>query len=134
MKKLIVLALMVTVGFGLFISKVKADTNGYPYGSPQRTIVRSTIGETATAVAVGHQATIYRVSGYATSSNMTYGIYDAATIGTAIATAVKVEGGQATQYNSVVPQGVIDFGDQGLVCYTGITVIVNNGALIIEYA
>lgn len=134
MKKLIVLVLMVMIGIGLFVVKAKADSSNYPYYNPIRTIVRQTIGATSNSVLVGHAVVVYKVSGYATSAAEIFGLYDTISLSSVTASNVKLEGGQATQYNAIANGGFIDFGDEGLVFNTGLTVIVSNGSIIVEYA
>ncbi len=125
MKKIFILALMVMVGISLAFVNVKADE--------ARTITRKTVVATAgNTVAVGHSATIYRIGGYASSANAVFGVVDNNTIvGNFLSsTNVKVEGGEATQYDSITP---MDFGPDGLEFYTGVTVFASGCSVVIEY-
>ncbi len=120
MKKLLILVLMVLVGLGLFSFAFADDT---------RTITHKFVGYTA-STAVAQSKTIFRITGVATGSNAVFGIYNATTLGTAIASAVAVEGGEATS-GDALPH--MEFGTDGLDIPAGSTVLLYNCSIVIEY-
>lgn len=120
MKKILLFVLMALVG----ISLVTAS-----FADEARTIPHKFVGYTANT-AVSQSRTIYRITGYATGSNATFGIYNAATIITATASTIAVEGGEATS-GDALPN--MTFGDDGLILNAGSTVLVSNCVVVIEY-
>jgi hypothetical protein len=104
---------------------------GFVYAEADRTITHKMKVVAAANTVVSAQGTVlYRVTGYASSSNAVYGIYDAATLGTCTATTVKVEGGEATQYDSLT---TIDFGKEGIPLDTGLSIVTTTATVVVEY-
>lgn len=126
MRKMLILVLMALVGISFLFSDLRADET--------RTITHKTKCVTAsnggTQVVTGG-ATLYRIGGYASSSSGVYAIIDSASVPTSItSTTVKVEGGEATQYDPIQP---INYGDEGLRFDNGIVVISTGVSLVLEY-
>lgn len=120
MKKILLVLLMVLVGISLCSVCSAAES---------RTITHKFQGYSADT-AVTASKTIYRITGYATGSNASFGVYNTGALGTAIASNVAVEGGEATS-GDALPQ--YNFGDDGLVLDSGSTVKVVNCIIVIEY-
>jgi len=74
--------------------------------------------------------TIYRITGYATGSNSTFGIYNTTTEETMTNAKVAIEGGEATSGD---PLPVYDFGDSGLRIPAGTVIRCVNCTIVIEY-
>ena len=74
--------------------------------------------------------TIYRITGYATGSNAVYAVYNAASASTIANTNVAIEGGEATSGDPLTMQY---FGEEGLTLSTGMTFVVSNCVVVIEY-
>jgi|SRR3990167_2860398 len=74
--------------------------------------------------------TIYRITGYASSSSGVFAIYNAAAVAPLTATEVAIEGGEATSGDSLP---MYYFGEEGLTLSTGITVVSNGCTVVIEY-
>ena len=121
MKKILLFVLMVLVG----ISFVTAS-----FADEARTITKKSKGVTATGSISAQGAVLYKVTGYASANSAVYGLYNATTYAASTSTAVKVEGGEATQYDSLP---TLDFGDEGLVFDTGIYAVISNAYVIVEY-
>ena len=121
MKKIFILVLMVLVGISLLFSNLKADE--------ARTIPHKFVGYSA-STAVAQSRTIFRITGYATGANASFGIYDAATLATADATTIAVEGGEATS-GDALPH--MYFGEDGISLGSGATVKITNCIIAIEY-
>lgn len=79
---------------------------------------------------VGQGATIFRISGYATGSNASYGIFNAASISDASTTTAATEGGEATSGDALPTQY---FGEDGLTLNTGMSVKINSCVIVVEY-
>lgn len=120
MRKLLLVLLMLLVGVSL-VTCVFADEG--------RVIKHKFQGYSA-STAVSQSKTIYRITGVATGSNAVFGIYNATTLGGAVAAVVAVEGGEATS-GDALPN--MTFGEDGLTLDTGSTVLVSNCTIIVEY-
>lgn len=104
---------------------------GFAFAEADRTIKHKAYVVAAANTVVLTQGTVlYKVTGYASSANAVYGIYDAATLGTCTATTVKVEGGEASQYDSLTP---LDFGPEGLPFDTGLSIVTGTATVVVEY-
>ena len=121
MKKTFILILVMLMGFGLF-SFSQADET--------RTIARKSKVITANEVTSTQGVTLYKVTGYANAANAVYGLYNTSTLGAATASTCKVEGGEATQYDSLP---ILDFGDEGITFSSGLVVVTNGAYVTIEY-
>src|SRR3990167_9297348 len=119
MKKTFILILVMLMGFGLF-SFSQADET--------RTIARKSKVIIANEVTSTQGITLYKVTGYANAANSVFGLYNASTLGTATAAVCKVEGGEATQYDSLL---TLDFGDEGIEFPDGLTTVVNGAYVTI---
>jgi len=121
MKKLIIaLIVLGLIVIGVSSASAKDNTRTIPH--KYRTF--------STDTSVGQGATIFRVMGYTTGSNATYGIFNSATIAGSSATNAAVEGGEATSGDALPTQY---FGEEGLSLDTGMSVKVNSCVLVIEY-
>lgn len=98
----------------------------------------------ANTLIVAHGGYLRYISGVASSSNAVWSIHDASSIANATnqvpsggndnsITNILVEGGQATQYGSVAPNGYIDFGDNGISFNNGLVVITTTADLTVGY-
>lgn len=134
MKKLfLVLALL--MGFGASLSFASQVGNEL---SPARTIpLKSGYAAGANTLIVAHGGVLRLLTGYASSSNATFVVYDASSVNAALGmpgfTAQQtplIEGGQATQYNSLT---TIDFGDVGINFVNGLVVITSTAAVNVLY-
>ncbi len=124
MKKIFILVLMVLVGISLIFVNVKADeARTIPY--------KSVTVAAAHTVVFTHGVVVYKITGYASSGNATFGLYNTTTTAGAVSATCMVEGGQATQYNSLNP--MIDFGEEGLNFDTGLVAITTTMNLAIVY-
>lgn len=122
MKKIFISVLMVLVGISLV---------SLSFANEARTIpLKSKYVEATDTVVLAQGGTVYLVTGFAGSANANYSIHDAATVATTASTNVLCEGGEATQYDSLV---TLDFGDEGLPFSTGITVITSTAKLVVLY-
>ena len=121
MKKLIV-ALMV-LGF------IFALVSSYSDAATTRTINRK-FRAFAANTAVAQSAVIYRITGVATGSNSVFGIYNVGTLGGTAVTVCAVEGGEATSGDALP---MYDFGEDGLVLNSGMTVVVSGCTIVVEY-
>ncbi len=126
MKKLFALVLMALVGISLLFSNVIA--------SESRTIPHKTKCVTSAnggQLVVAGGSVLYKVMGYASASNGVFAIVDASSVPLAISTStVKVEGGEATQYDSMQ---IFDFGVDGLVFDSGIVIHTSGISVVVEY-
>ena len=122
MKKIFSVFLMVLVALSLGLSNLKADET--------RTINHVTKVVTSNTVVETHGVTVYKVSGYANAANAIYALCNQASLATPDSTAYKVEGGEASQYDSIP---TLDFGDEGIRFSTGLTVFTVGSYLVIEY-
>ena len=95
-----------------------------------RTIAHKFKAITADEVVSAQGAVLFKISGVATGSPGFYGIYNTSTFGAAVAAVCAVEGGEATS-GDPVPN--VDFGPEGLVLNAGLTVVVNNCTVVIEW-
>lgn len=121
MKKSLRIFLMVLVGIS-FLTASFADE--------ARTITQKTTVVTSNSVVSASGVTVYKVTGYANAANALYALVDARTLGAASASAYKVEGGEASQYDSLP---TLDFGDEGIRFNTGLTVFTVGAYVNIEY-
>ena len=120
MKKLIIVLMVLGVIFAGVMSS-KADTT--------RTIPHKFRTFTAnTAVAQG--ATIYRITGVTTAANGVFGVYNSATLGAVANTNLAIEGGEGTA-GDALPHYY--FGEEGISLDTGMSVVVSNCNVTIEY-
>lgn len=104
---------------------------GYVYAEADRTIPHKARVVTSNTVILASGTVVYRIWGVATGgNNATFGVYDCATLGTATATTIRAEGGEASQYD-MIP--TIDFGDEGIPFDTGLTVVTTNMYVTVEY-
>lgn len=104
---------------------------GFAFAEADRTIPHKAKVVTSNTVICASGTVVYRIWGVATGgANATFGVYDAATLGTATATTIRAEGGEASQYD-MIP--TIDFGPEGVPFDTGLTVITNNMYVTVEY-
>jgi hypothetical protein len=121
MRKLFIFFLIVLVGVSLSVTDLKADT--------ARTITHKF--RAFTSDTEGLQAgVIYGITGVATGANAVFGIYNSTTLAGASTSNLAVEGGEATSGDALP---VYDFGEEGLILDSGITVIVDNCTVVIEY-
>lgn len=129
MKKLFVLFFMALIGISLFSFSANADEsrtikNKYGFAYHANTLI------------VGHSGTLFRISGVASSANAVWTIYDRSSIADATGAAtnsqanILSEGGEATQYDAIVP---IDFGEEGLPFNTGLVVVTTTADLTVMY-
>lgn len=126
MKK-ILFALVVVLGVCAMLSNSFAEP----------TLHNSTV-VTANSVVSAQGCTLYKISGYANAASAIYGVYNCASLNAYSTTGVvvtncKFEGGEATQYDSLAPQGVIDFGPAGLAFPNGLTILVSGAYVTVEY-
>ena len=121
MKKTFILILVMLMGFGLF---------SFSQADEARTIARKSKVITANEVTSTQGVTLYKVTGYANAASAVYGLYNASTLGTATASTCKVEGGEATQYDSIP---TLDFGDEGITFSSGLVVVTDGAYVTIEY-
>jgi len=116
MKRLI--ALLVVIGLmvsGVAFAKIDRDS---PLSS--KTVI-------ATGVMVGHGATVYKLFFWASAASSYFALYDCATVGdTNSNDKVKMEGGEATQYDG----NWYDFGEDGIVFQTGVTAVITTGGYV----
>ena len=123
MKKTFILALMVLVGVSLLFSNLRAEeARTIPY--------KSGYANAANTVIVAHGGTLHHITGFAGSTNSNYSIHDSATAAAATDTNVLCEGGEATQYDSLLP---IDFGDEGIPFVNGLVVITSTAKVAVLY-
>ena len=95
----------------------------------------------ANTLIVAHGGYLRYISGDASSANAVWSIHDAGSVANATysngvnnsITTIMVEGGQATQFGSVAPNGYIDFGDNGLQFSNGLVVITTTADLTVGY-
>ncbi len=123
MKKLI-LAVMVLGLLALAISPAPAGADS------TRTIAHKFKAITANEVVSAQGAVLFKISGVATGSPGVYGIYNSSTLGGTTEAVCAVEGGEATS-GDPVPN--VDFGPEGLVLNAGLTVVVSNCTVVIEW-
>ena len=122
-KKIFILVLMVLVGISLIFVNLRAEE--------ARTIPYKTgVAKGARTVIVTHGGTLYRVTGYASSANAIYGIYDASAITSCGTIDPLVEGGEATQYDSLA---TLDFGSEGIPFNTGLTIMTTTAYVNVIY-
>ena len=111
---------MVLVGISLLFSNLKADE--------ARTIPHKFRAFSSdTSVAQG--ATIYRITGYTTGANATFGVFNESTLAGDV-TKCAIEGGEATS-GDALPHYY--FGEEGITLDTGMSVDVYNCTIVIEY-
>lgn len=122
MKRVIIALMVLGLMFSLAIGYASADST--------RTIATKTHTTTASEVVSTQGVVIYKISGYANAASSLYGLYNATTLGTATASVCKFEGGEGTQYDSIP---YVDFGEDGLVFNTGLTIVVSGAYVTIEY-
>lgn len=122
MKKFIILALMVLVGISLLSLSFADEARTIP--------MKFGCAKGANTIIVAHGGTLYKVTGFASSANATYGLFNTATINGAESTNVVAEGGEATQYDSIP---TIDFGDEGIEFNTGLTAITTTTYVAVMY-
>jgi len=121
MKKTFILILAMLMGFGLF---------SFSQADEARTIARKSKVITANEVTSTQGVTLYKVTGYANAASAVYGLYNTSTLGDATASTCKIEGGEATQYDSIP---TLDFGDEGVAFSAGLTVVTSGAYVTIEY-
>lgn len=121
MKKFFILALIALVGLSLCVSVVMADST--------RTIPHK-FRAISSNTAIAQGSVLYRITGYASNSNAVFGIYNAATLATATASTVAVEGGEATSGDALP---MYYFGEEGLALDTGMTTLVSTCTVVLEY-
>ena len=123
MKKILIFALMVLVGISLI---------SLGFAEEARTITHKTKVCIVNTLVAAHGVTVYSVNGYAGGgNNAVYALVNQATLtATPASSAYKVEGGEATQYDSIP---TVDFGDDGIRFDTGLAVFTSNAYLVIEY-
>ena len=103
----------------------------FSHADTTRTIPTKAITVTSNTVVSAQGCVVYKVTGYANASNATYALSNSTNASTTpSATEIKVEGGEATQYDSLP---TLDFGSEGLVFDTGLTVFTVGSYLSIEY-
>lgn len=123
MKKLFILVLMVLVGVSSFSLNLRAaETRTIPYKS--KAVVA------ATTLVKGSGGSLHMVTGYAYAANATYAIHDHNATGGLTTANTLVEGGEATQYDSIP---TLDFGDDGLPFNTGIVVSTITAYVVVLY-
>ena len=124
MKKIFIFVLLVLVGISMLNlpANLKADE--------ARTIAKKSKAIIANEVTSTQGITLYKVTGYANAANSVFGLYNASTLGTATAAVCKVEGGEATQYDSLL---TLDFCDEGIEFPDGLTTVVNGAYVTIVY-
>jgi hypothetical protein len=114
---------MVLVGIMLLgIPYLKADDENRTVNHKFRTFT------TNTSVGQGH--TIFHITGVTTATNGVFGVYDVATYGAAATSNCAVEGGEATAGDALP---LYDFGPEGLTLPNGMSVVVSNCYVTIEY-
>ena len=121
MKRLVILLMVL----GLVLAGIlnsQADTT--------RTIALKAKVVTSDEVTASYGVVVYRVTGYANAANAIYGLYDTNALGSASTTTVRIEGGEATQYDALP---TLDFGDEGLPFDTGLTTVVSGAYVTIVY-
>ena len=94
-----------------------------------RTIPRKSKLVTSDTLVSASGATLYSLNGVANASQALFTIADTTDITQIDSTKVKVEGGEATQYDSITP---MDFGE-GLVFNEGLAVYVTGAFLTVIY-
>ena len=119
MKKLIIALILL----GFCVANVS-------FADSSRTIQRKSKVIIASEVTSTQGVVIYKVTGYANAANAIFGLYNTTTLGAAAASNCKVEGGEATQYDSL---STLDFGDEGLVFDTGLVAVISGAYVVIEY-
>lgn len=122
MRKYIVALMVLGLVFALVIS---SNSNA----EQTRTISRKFRAFTA-STAVSQSAVIYRITGVATGNNSVFGIYNVGTLGGTAVTVCAVEGGEATSGDALP---MYDFGEDGLVLDSGMTVVVSTCTIVVEY-
>ena len=125
MKKLFILALIVLVGIGLFLSDSTADST--------RTIPFKTgFANSENTHITANAGRLYMISGIAASATAIWAVYDEDAITDTIGTDAKilVEGGEATQYDSFP---LYDFGDEGIPFSSGLVVITSTADVTLLY-
>jgi hypothetical protein len=73
---------------------------------------------------------IYRITGYASAAAAVFGIYNEADLEDCDTTNLAVEGGEATQYDSIT---MYDFGPEGLDIPSAMSVVVSGAVIVLEY-
>jgi hypothetical protein len=122
MKKYIVALMVLGLTFALVISSnSNADTT--------RTIAHKFRTFTANTD-VSQSAVIYRITGVTTAANGVFGVYNVATAAAGSTSNCAIEGGEGTA-GDALPH--YDFGEDGLALDTGMSVIVSNCYVTIEY-
>jgi len=121
MKKIFILALMVLVGISLLFSNLRAD-EARTITHKFKTFTTNTDG--------GQSATIFRITGVTTAANGVFGIYNVTTAAAATVTTCAIEGGEGTA-GDALPH--YDFGSEGLSLDTGMSVVVSNCYVTVEY-
>ena len=122
MKKLFLISLM---GVALLVSYHYANAD-----STRQIAFSSGAAVGVPTVIVGHGATLYHLTGFASSSNATYSVHDVASVSGGSTANVKAEGGEATQYDSIQ---TLDFGPDGLDFSTGIMVYTTTATISVLY-
>ena len=121
MKKFLILALMLLVGISL-LTPAFADEARY-ISKKSKAITASEVTSTAGVV-------LFKVTGYAGSANSVYGLYNCSTLLSVAAATCKIEGGEASQYDSIP---TLDFGEEGIHFDNGLCTVVSGAYLTIEY-
>ena len=122
MKKLLIALLVLGLIFA-GVSLTQAD-------STRTRTYKSTVVTSNTVVSASG-ATLYHVTGYANAANAFYALVDTnTTAGSPSSTLYKVESGEASQYDGLP---TIDFGDEGLVFNTGLTVFTTGAYVTVIY-
>jgi hypothetical protein len=73
---------------------------------------------------------LYRITGYASAASAVFGIYNEADLEDCAVTNLAVEGGEATQYDSIT---MYDFGPEGLDIPSAVSIIVSGAVICLEY-
>jgi hypothetical protein len=144
MKKLLFslfLAVLIGVGF-TSLSNAQNTSSSSNVNVYNRTIpLKYGYAASANTLIVAHGGYLRYISGNAGSANAVWSIHDASSINNATnfggvdnsITNIMVEGGQATQYGSIAPNGYIDFGDNGIQFNNGLVVITTTANLTVGY-
>lgn len=122
MKKLFILCLLALVGISMVLPQLRADE--------ARTIARKSKVITGNEVTSTQGIVLYKVTGYANTASAVYGLYNASSLAATTVLSCKVEGGEATQYDSLP---TLDFGSEGLNFDSGLTVVTSGAYVVIEY-
>ena len=122
MKKIFIFALMVLVGISLCSLSFADEARTTP--------MKSGCAKGANTVIVTHNGTLYKVTGYASSANAVYAVYNYNALSGASSTNVLCEGGEASQYDSF---DTIDFGEEGLDFDTGLTILTTTAYVVVLY-